>query len=102
MPGTKNSKPTCDVAMMFVRVSNLLLPIESGIRSVCQCFLINFGVSKDAAHFYPLRRNRSVRFGFSVATVLLACSGYQVSCYTTEGGGVALLKAGWGLEGVGF
>ena len=90
MPGTKNSKPTCDVAMMFVRVSNLLLPIESGIRSVCQCFLINFGVSKDAAHFYLLRRNRSVRFGFSVATVLLGSSEDPVSFNTTVDGGVVL------------
>jgi len=37
-----------------------------------------------------MRKNRSVRFGFGVATVLLACSGYQVSCYTTVGGDVLL------------
>jgi hypothetical protein len=39
---------------------------------------------------------------FSVATVLVAFSGDQVSFNSTVGGGVALLKAGWGLEGVGF
>ena len=31
--------------------------------------------------------------------MLSGSSGDQVSCYTTVGGGVALLKAGWGLEG---
>jgi hypothetical protein len=36
--------------------------------------------------FLPLRKNRSVRFGFGGATVLLACRGWQVSFYTTEGG----------------
>ncbi len=30
------------------------------------------------------------RFGFCVATVLVASSGDQVSCYTTEGGDVLL------------
>ena len=31
--------------------------------------------------------NRSVRFGFSVSTVLVACRGRQVSFNTTVGGG---------------
>jgi len=35
--------------------------------------------------------NRSVRFGFGGATVLLGSHGGQVSCYTTVGG-VVLLK----------
>ena len=35
----------------------------------------------------PERTNRSVRFDFSVATVLLACRGDQVSFYTTVHGG---------------
>jgi len=34
--------------------------------------------------------------------VLVAPSGHQVSFNTTVGGGVALLKAVWGQEGVGF
>ena len=62
-------------------------------RLLGQCFLINFGVSKDAAHFYPLRKNRSVRFGFSVATVLLACRGDQVSFNTTVGVCDVILKS---------
>jgi len=33
-----------------------------------------------------MRKNRSVRFVFSVASVLAASSGRQVSCYTTAGG----------------
>ena len=49
-----------------------------------------------SGYFYPLRKNRSVRFGFSVATVLLASRGHSVSFNTTVGGGVALLKAVWG------
>ena len=32
-----------------------------------------------------MRKNRSVRFGFGEATVLVACRGDQVSCYTTVG-----------------
>ena len=36
-------------------------------------------------HFYPLRKNRSVRFGFCGSTVLVACSGDQVSFNTTVG-----------------
>jgi hypothetical protein len=57
---------------------------SDGLNS--QNFLINFGVSKDAAHFYLLRRNRSVRFGFSVATVLLGSSEDPVSFNTTVDG----------------
>ena len=34
-----------------------------------------------------MHTNRSVRFDFSVATVLLACSGDQMSFNTTVGGG---------------
>ena len=37
------------------------------------------------SHFYPLRKNRGVRSGFSDSTVLSASSGDQVSCYTTVG-----------------
>jgi hypothetical protein len=40
-----------------------------------------------------MRTNRSVRFGFGGLTVLVACSGHLVSCYTTvHGNGVVLLK----------
>ena len=49
-----------------------------------------------------VRRNCCVRFGFGGSTVLQGSSGDQVSFYTTVGGGVALLKAVWGQEGVGF
>jgi hypothetical protein len=38
-------------------------------------------------HFYPLRKNRSVRFDFSVATVLSGWRGQEVSFNTTVGGG---------------
>ena len=48
-------------------------------------FLTFITKQKLSAHFYPLRTNRSVRFDFSVATVILGCSGYQVSFYTTVG-----------------
>jgi len=46
---------------------------------------------KYLTHFYPLRINRSVIFGFGGSTVLTGSSGDQVSCYTTAGG-VVLLK----------
>jgi len=36
--------------------------------------------------------NRSVRFGFGVGAVLVACLGDQVSFYTTVGVGGVLLK----------
>ena len=49
-------------------------------------FESSLGSSRMPPHFYPLRTNRSVRFGFSGSTVLLASRGYPVSCYTTEGG----------------
>jgi hypothetical protein len=52
--------------------------------------------------FLALRTNRSVRFVFGGLTVLSGRSGHSVSFYTTVGGGVALLKAVWGQEGVGF
>jgi hypothetical protein len=39
-----------------------------------------------------LRKNRSVRFGFGKGTVLVACRGDQVSCYTTVGFGVRLIR----------
>ena len=38
----------------------------------------------------PVRKNRSVRFGFGGLTVLLASSGDPVSFNTTVGGGVLL------------
>jgi len=47
-------------------------------------------VWKDASPFYPLRKNRSVRFGFCGGTVLLACRGLQVSFNTTVHGDVLL------------
>ena len=40
---------------------------------------------KDVLHFYPLRKNRSVRFDFGGLTVLVASSGDLVSFYTTVG-----------------
>jgi hypothetical protein len=43
---------------------------------------------KYLTHFYPLRKNRSVRFGFGGATVLVAGRGHQVSFNTTVGVGV--------------
>jgi phosphatidylserine decarboxylase len=43
-------------------------------------------------HFFPLRKNRYVRFGFGGSTVLLGSSGDQVSFNTTVGGGDVLLK----------
>ena len=37
-------------------------------------------------HFYPLPTDRSVRFDFTVTTVLQGSSGDRVSFYTTVGG----------------
>ena len=39
-----------------------------------------------------MRKNRSVRLGFSGSTVLVVCRGDQVSFNTTEGGGVGIAK----------
>jgi hypothetical protein len=44
-------------------------------------------VYKDLTHFYPLRKDRYVRFDFGESTVLSAWRGLQVSFNTTEGGG---------------
>jgi len=41
---------------------------------------------KDVIHFYPLRKNRSVRFEFCGSSVLQGSHGDQVSFYTTVGG----------------
>ena len=45
---------------------------------------------EECLHFYPLRKNRSVRFDFSGSTVLLASRGHSVSFNTTVGGDVLL------------
>jgi hypothetical protein len=44
----------------------------AAVVSVFQYFRIEFEVYKDVSHFYPLRKNRCVRFGFGGSAVLVA------------------------------
>ena len=66
----------------------------------CIIFVYEYRFSKDAIHFYPLRKNRWVMFGFSGETVLVGWGGQEVSFNTTVGGGDGINKLNSGSDGV--
>ena len=86
---------TCIAHRVYAKVlidifQNSIFEIELPQSEILHNFCVLIQVQQGCHPFLPLRTNRSVRFGFSLATVLQGSSGDQVSFKTTEGG--VLLK----------